>query len=116
MSHIPANFKLLDDLEQYELMIAAYPEIFGGREEAGDDLWDEVIEYFEEVINDGEQVIDLLSRIIYLAMPMGSPLSGRVSHVLGVPAILKDGSIGMMSAVSREMVIKPVAEDASNGE
>lgn len=111
MSHIPANFKLLDDLEQYELMVAAYPEKFGGREEAGDDLWDEAIEHFEEVTSDSEQVIELLSRIIYLTMPMGSPLSGRMHHVLGVPAILKDGSIGMMSAVSREIVIKSVKAD-----
>lgn len=110
MSHIPKNFKPLDDLEQYELMIAAYPEKFGGREEAGDDLWDEVMEHFEDVTNDSEQVNDLLSRMIYLTMPMGSPLSGRVNHVLGIPAILKDGSIGMMAAVSREMVLKPTEQ------
>jgi hypothetical protein len=110
MSHIPKNFKLLDDLEQYDLMIAAYPEKFGGREEAGDDLWDEVIEFFEEVTCDQEMVLDLLSRLIYLTMPMGSPLSGRVSHVLGIPAILKDGSMGMMAAVSREMVLKPAEQ------
>lgn len=111
MSHIPQNFKLLDDLEQYELMVAAYPEKFGDREE-DNDLWDEVIEFFEEVTCDQEMVLDLLSRLIYLTMPMGSPLSGRVCHVLGVPAILKDGSIGMMSAVSREVAIKPPAVNA----
>ena len=105
MSHIPTNFKLLDDLEQYELTVAAYPEKFGVREE-DNDLWDEVIEFFEETIADPDQVLDLLSRLIYLTMPMGSPLSGRVCHVLGVPEILKDGSIGMMSAVSRSVAIK----------
>lgn len=100
MSSIPKNFQLLDDLEQYELMIAAYPEKYAERDE-DNELWDEVAEHFEEVASDPEQVNELLSRIVYLTMPMGSPLTGRASHVLGTPKLLKDGSVGMMSAVSR---------------
>jgi hypothetical protein len=100
MSSIPKNFKLLDDLEQYELMVAAYPEKYAEREE-DNDLWDEVADHFEEVTNDPEAVNELLSRLIYLTMPMGSPLTGRASHVLGTPKLLADGSVGMMSAVSR---------------
>jgi hypothetical protein len=97
---IPKNFKLLDDLEQYELMVAAFPEKYADREE-DNDLWDEVIEHFEEVICEPEAVNELLSRIVYLTMPMGSPLTGRAAHVLGTTKLLADGSVSMMSAVSR---------------
>lgn len=114
MSHIPTNLKLLDELEQYELMVAAYPDKFGGREESGDDLWDEVMEHFEEVTNDPDAVLDLLSRMIYLAMPMGSPLSGRRRHALGVPKFLAGGAIGMMAAVSRDMVLTPATESEAS--
>ncbi len=102
MGYMPKNIKQLDDLEQFELIVAAYPEKFEAREEAGEDLWDEVIEFFEETICDQEMVLDLLSRIVYLSMPMGSPLSGKAFHTLGKTQLLGDGSIGMMSAVSRE--------------
>ncbi|MBF8773929.1 hypothetical protein [Pseudomonas fulva] len=110
MSSIPKNFKLLDDLEQYELMVAAYPEKYAKRDEAGDDLWDEVAEHFEEVTNDPEAVNELLSRIVYLTMPMGSPLTGRASHALGTPKLLKDGSVGMLSAVSRPFIASEASD------
>jgi hypothetical protein len=109
MSSIPKNFKLLDDLEQYELMVAAFPEKYADREEEND-LWDEVADHFEEVANDPEAVNELLSRIIYLTMPMGSPLTGRASHVLGTPKLLADGSVGMMSAVSRPFDTGKIAQ------
>lgn len=97
---IPKKFKLLDDLEQYELIVAAYPEKYADREE-DNDLWDEVIEHFEEVISEPEAVNELLSRIVYLTMPMGSALTGQAYHVLGTTKLLPDGTVGMASAVSR---------------
>jgi len=109
MSYMPKRIEQLTDLEQFELMVAAYPEKFESREEAGDDLWDEVMELFEETICDQELVLDLLSRMIYLSMPMGSPLTGRAFHVLGKPELVADGTVRMMSAVSREFVVKAVA-------
>ncbi|MBP5968692.1 hypothetical protein [Pseudomonas iridis] len=102
MGYMPKTIKQLDDLEQFELIVAAYPEKFEAREEAGEDLWNEVMEFFEETTNDPEMILDLLSRIVYLSMPIGSPLSGKAFHVLGKTSILADGSVGMMSAVSRE--------------
>lgn len=104
MSYMPKRIQQLSDLEQFELMVAAYPEKYEVREEAGEDIWDEVMEEFEETICDQEKVLDLLSRIVYLSMPMGSPLTGKAFHVLGKTSLLPDGSVGMMSAVSREFI------------
>lgn len=99
---MPAKIQQLTELEQYELMVAAYPEKFAKREEEGeDDLWDEVMEYWEEVTNDPELVADLIARLAYLTMPMGSALTGIRRHVLGVPS-LHNGSVNMTAAVTRD--------------
>ncbi|MDY7559922.1 hypothetical protein QN366_05030 [Pseudomonas sp. CCC3.2] len=104
MSYMPKRIQQLSDLEQFELMVAAYPEKYEAREKAGDDIWDEVMEAFEETICDQEMVLGLLSRVVYLSMPMGSPLTGKAFHTLGKASLAPDGSIRMMSAVSREFI------------
>lgn len=109
MSHMPAKIQQLTDLEQFELMVAAYPEKFAKREEDGDDIWDEVIEHWEEVTGDPEQAADLVARLVYLTMPMASALSGNHRHVLGVPT-LHQGSVNMTVAVSRDVQFSKEAQ------
>ena len=42
------NARPIDDLALYELVVAMYPEKFADRDEAGDDLWDEVMEFVQD--------------------------------------------------------------------
>lgn len=107
MSYMPQRIPQLTDLEQFDLMVAAYPERgFAEREnEGGDDLWDEMMELWEEVTNDPEQAADLIARLVYLTMPMGSPLTQQTRHALGVPSLNTTGtSVLMTTVVTRDTV------------
>lgn len=97
------NFKPkpADDLELYELIVAAYPDKF---QEGDDDIWDEVMEFAEEKFGDLENLCDLLGRLVLLASPMVSAISNEVVHCLGQVAI-KDGQAQMISAISRKVAL-----------
>lgn len=93
------NARPLDDLEMYEVLSLAYPEefeVFSDEDEAfefAQNLADELIGW--------EDIADLLGRVVMLAQPMGSPLSGKLQHCLGDIKI-KDGQVLMMAAVKRD--------------
>lgn len=115
MSHMPAKIEQLDDLEQYELMVAAYPEKFGGREE-DDELWDDVMAHWGDVTDDAEQVADLIARLVYLTMPMSSALTSTHRHVLGVPS-MHNGSVLMTAVITRDIHFKkPTPQEKANDE
>lgn len=96
--------KRLDDLELYELIVAAYPEKFGGRDEAGDDLWDEVMDFVDELCGemDEHSLRGLLGRLVMLSMPMRG-ISGELSHVLGTVEIANE-TANMTAAVRRPLL------------
>lgn len=112
MSHIEKMKKAsrISDLELYELVVAMYPEKFAKRDEAGDDLWDEVMEFVEdelvgELLCDEEGLRDLLGRLVLLTMPMASAITGKARHCLGAVEI-RDGQAYMTAAVSRDVEIE----------
>jgi len=71
--------KPLDDLELYELLVAAYPERFDANSE--DDLWYEVMDFASEMFanfnerNELDNISDLLGRVVMLTNPMQSAIS-----------------------------------------
>ena len=95
--------KPLSDLELFELIVAAYPEKFEEAEARGDDIWDEVIEFADELCAEMDQYMlcRLLGRIVMLATPMKAALSGKAFHALGT-IDLHNGEYQMTAAVSRE--------------
>lgn len=93
--------KPLDDLEMFELLQAAYPEKFIGD---SDEVF-EAAQEFAESISGWEEVADLLGRVAMLTMPMGSPLTGSLHHVLGQVTI-REGQAYMMAAVKRPVKIE----------
>lgn len=95
--------KPLDDLEMFDLLVAAYPERFSYDNET----WDKVQE-FAGSISGWDEVADLLGRVAMLTMPMSSGLTGRRYHCLG-PVSVYDGSTHMMAAVRRDFT-PPVQE------
>lgn len=109
MSHVDKlkNAKPITDLELFEIIVAAYPERFEAREEAGDDLWDEVMEFVEddlvgEVLCSEEGLRQLLGRILLLTNPLHSPLSGKLFHALGKVEI-RNGAIYMLGGAKAEI-------------
>jgi hypothetical protein len=91
------KFKALNDLELFELIVAAYPDKFD--ENADGCIWDEVLE-FAENLQGFVDLTELLGRVVMLTHPMVSPISGGVSHVLG-KVLISSGSISMTAAVKR---------------
>lgn len=92
------NSKPLDDLEMFELLMAAYPEKFKNDD---DETW-EAAQQFAEEISGFEEIADLLGRVVMLTMPMRTGLTQRLSHCLGVVTI-KDDSANMLAAVRRRI-------------
>lgn len=92
--------KRIDDLELYELFVAAYPEKF--KEESGKDIWDEVMEFAEENF-DIQALSDLLARVVYLTSPIQSQLSGKFYHCIGKI----DDQGCMETVIKREFIRKP---------
>jgi hypothetical protein len=103
----------ISDLELYELVVAMYPEKFAERDEAGDDLWDDVMEFVEdelvgELLCSEEGLRELIGRMLLLTHPIRSGLSGELFHVLGTVAI-KGNQVQMLAhaktkAASEEVV------------
>lgn len=91
----------LSDLELYELIVAAYPEKFGAREEDGDDLWDEVMEFVDELCGemDEHSLRGLLGRLVMLSMPLQG-MGGDLAHALG-PVEIRNETAYMTAAVRR---------------
>ncbi|KSQ02024.1 hypothetical protein APB72_27090 [Pseudomonas aeruginosa] len=105
---------LISDLELFELIVAMYPEKFAAREEAGDDLWDEVMEFVEddlvgELLCSEEGLRELLGRVVLLTMPMASAITGQARHCLG-PIEIRNGQAYMTAAVTRDVVLEEPAE------
>lgn len=112
MSHIDkmTKAKRISDLELYELVVAMYPEKFGAREEAGDDLWDEVMEFVEdelvgELLCDEQGLRELLGRVLLLTHPIRSGLSGKLYHALGTVSI-KGDQVQMMAHAKSEVAVE----------
>jgi hypothetical protein len=96
------NARPLEDLELFELMVAAYPEKFAAREEKGDDIWDEVMEFADDLCAEMDQdaLCALIGRIVMLTMPMQAGITGEGRHALGAIEI-REGKALMTAAVSR---------------
>lgn len=91
-----------DELEIYELMLAAYPDRF---QEGDDDIWDEVMEFAENQFGDLDVFGDLLGRLVLLTHPMVSALGPKeVTHCLGKIAIADD-NVHMIAAIQRKVSI-----------
>lgn len=112
MSHIEkmTAARRITDLELFELVVAAYPEKFEAREEAGDDLWDEVNEFAEndlcgDLLQDEQGLREFLGRILLLTHPVGSPLTGRLFHALGKVEIRND-AITMLGGAKAEIKLE----------
>lgn len=88
----------VDDLELYELIVAAYPDKFN--EHSEDCIWDEVMNFAEEQFGGIENVSELLGRLVYLTMPQQTAITGRATHALG-PIKKSETGYSMMAAVSR---------------
>lgn len=111
MSHTEKMKKAarISDLELYDLVVAMYPEKFAARDEAGDDLWDEVMEFVEEelcgdLLQDEQGLRELLGRVLLMTHPIGSALSGKLYHALGTVQVDGD-QVRMMAAAKAELPI-----------
>ncbi|WP_281647930.1 hypothetical protein [Parendozoicomonas sp. Alg238-R29] len=96
------NVKPVDDLELFELIVAAYPDKFD--ENAEGCIWDEVMEFAEDKFGDLEDISEFLGRIALLTMPANSAISGETTHCLGKVEI-RDGQAFMTAAVQRKASI-----------
>lgn len=85
----------LSDLELYELIVAAYPDTF--IEYSEDCIWDEVMQFAEDMFGDLSVLSEFVGRIVLLTMPMTSPISKELSHCLG--KVIVKGNQAMMTAV-----------------
>lgn len=97
-----SNAKPLEDLELFELIVAAYPEKFKEAEDRGDDIWDEVLEFADDLCAEMDQdmLCRLLGRVVMLTMPMQSGITGEGRHALGSIEI-HEGKALMTAAVTR---------------
>lgn len=109
MNHIEKMKKAarISDLELYDLVVAMYPEKFAARDEAGDDLWDEVMQFVDEdlcgdLLQNEEGLRELLGRVLLMTHPIGSALSGKLYHALGTVKVNGD-QVHMMAAAKTEM-------------
>lgn len=91
--------KPLDDLEMFELLQAAYPEKFPDEE----DETFEAAQEFADNISGWDEIADLLGRVVMLALPLPSGLTGALYHCLGKLIPIKDGYPRMIAAVKREV-------------
>ena len=98
------NVKPVDDLELFELIVAAYPDKFD--ENAEGCIWDEVMEFAEDKFGDLDDISEFLGRITLLTMPASSVINGETTHCLGKVEII-DGKAFMTAAVQRKVRIEP---------
>ncbi|MBO2834625.1 hypothetical protein [Pseudomonas aeruginosa] len=108
----------ISDLELYELVVAMYPEKFGARDEQGDDLWDEVMEFVEddlvgELLCTEEGLRELLGRVLLLTHPIQSGITGKLYHALGVVEVIGD-KVQMQAAAKSEIsTVEPVPQPST---
>jgi hypothetical protein len=93
MSHKP-----LDELEMYELLHAAYPELFADDD---DNAFDAAQEFADKLIG-WDAIADLLGRVAMLTTPMQSARGGRVMHSLVKVLAVNDGVAKTRALVKRE--------------
>ena len=93
------NAKPIDDLELYELIVAAYPDKFDDTQEGC--IWDEVIEFAEEQFGGFDNITELLGRVVYLTTPQQTAITNQARHAIG-PVEKTDNGYSMMAVVSRE--------------
>lgn len=101
----------ISDLELYELVVAMYPEKFAERDEAGDDLWDEVMQFVDEelcgeLLQEEQGLRELLGRVLLLTHPIRSGLSGNLYHALGTVSI-SGTQVNMMAHAKSEIATEP---------
>ena len=101
MSNTP--FTPLEELELYELLAAAYPEKFSGDDSESDFL--AAMEFAASMWGEAD-ICDLLGRVVMLAMPMTSPLTGEIYHALGKITIA-DHRVNMVAIVKRRLEGQP---------
>jgi len=95
------NSKPADDIELYDVIVAAYPDVF---HDGDDDIWDDVMDFVEDKFGDIDQLCDLLGRLVMLSSPMVSSINKEAVHCLGSVTI-KGGNAYMISAISRKAII-----------
>ena len=108
------NARPIDDLALYELVVAMYPEKFADRDEAGDDLWDEVMEFVQdeivdELLQDEYGLRALLGRVLLLTHPVRGMLGGELFHALG-PVEIKGNEVRLTACAKVEAVREEPAE------
>lgn len=95
--------KPLDDLEMHDLLRLIYPEHICDDGDAYFELSSSIRD--ECVVDLGDDFVvplaDLLGRVVMLAMPMQSSISGRMAHCLGEVTVT-DGKATMVAAVRRD--------------
>jgi len=94
----------LDDLEMHEVLRLTYPEHISDDEDHYFELSQDAC---EQTINLGDgfetTLAELLGRVVMLASPMQSALTGEFSHCLGEITI-NNGSVKMVAVVRRSVV------------
>ena len=91
--------KPADDLELYELIVAAYPDKFD--ENGPVDIWDDVMEFIDSNFGGFDNAAELIGRIVYLTNPSSSAITGDLFHCIG-PVTISDGQCSMVAAITRK--------------
>lgn len=86
----------VSDLELYEIIVAAYPDKFD--ENSDEDIWDDVMDFVWTEF--GDELPDLLGRLVYMTNPAQSAISGELHHCIGKVEI-KNGQALMTAAAAR---------------
>lgn len=109
MTHIEkmTAARRITDLELFEVIVAAYPEKFEAKEDAGEDIWHEVTDFAMDelcgdLLQDEQGLREFLGRILLLTHPVGSPLTGKLFHALGKVEIHND-SVTMLGGAKSEI-------------
>lgn len=94
--------KPLTDLEMHELLRLVYPGHIRSDDDEYFDLSADITENCIVDLGDGFEVslADLLGRVVMLAMPLESGLTGALVHALGEVTV-SDSSVQMDAAVKR---------------
>ncbi|WP_445364875.1 hypothetical protein ACJJJB_00250 (plasmid) [Microbulbifer sp. ANSA001] len=104
------NAKPADELEIYDIMVAAYPERFAEREAAGEDLWDEVMDFTYKKFGNGSSnighIAELLGRIVMLTNPLQSAITNTAMHAIGPVTFTSDNQAMMDAVISRKAELK----------
>lgn len=96
------GYQALDTLEMHDLLRLIYPEHIRSDDDAYYELSAEICDHATVDLGDGFEVrlADLLGRVVMLALPMRSGLTGELYHCLGAVTI-DEGNARMVAAVRR---------------